>query len=226
MSGEGYPQRRFRLPPDATEVVLVRHGASAPAFPGELHPIADDGRGDPPLAPEGEAQAELVAARLAGEGFRALFVSGLRRTVQTAEPLARRLGLGLVEVPELREVHLGEWEGGTYRMRVHDGDPVAWRSLEEERWDVIPGAETMEALAARVRAGVQRVVSETGPGGVAAAFVHGGIVGEICRQATSSRPFAFVHADNCSISRLVVFGDGRWLLRGFNETAHLDGVGS
>jgi hypothetical protein len=38
---------------------------------------------------------------------------------------------------------------------------------------------------------------------------------------TSSRPFAFVQVDNTSITRLVRFADGRWLLRYFNETAHL-----
>jgi 2,3-bisphosphoglycerate-dependent phosphoglycerate mutase len=41
-------------------------------------------------------------------------------------------------------------------------------------------------------------------------------------MATSSRPFAFIHADNGSISRLVVHPDGTWLLRSFNETRHLD----
>ena len=50
---------------------------------------------------------------------------------------------------------------------------------------------------------------------------HGGIIGEICRQATASRPFAFVHADNGSVSRLVVHASGRWMLRTFNETSHL-----
>jgi probable phosphoglycerate mutase len=49
------------------------------------------------------------------------------------------------------------------------------------------------------------------------------VIGELCRQATGSRPFAFVHSDNCSVSRLVVLPDGRWLLRSFNDTAHLDG---
>jgi probable phosphoglycerate mutase len=53
--------------------------------------------------------------------------------------------------------------------------------------------------------------------------LHGGVIGEICRQATSSRPFAFVHSDNCSISRLVVLPGGRQLLRSFNDTAHLVG---
>jgi probable phosphoglycerate mutase len=56
---------------------------------------------------------------------------------------------------------------------------------------------------------------------VAAAFVHGGVIAELCRQATGSRPFAFLHADNASITRLVALADGRRLLRSFNDTAHL-----
>jgi 2,3-bisphosphoglycerate-dependent phosphoglycerate mutase len=52
--------------------------------------------------------------------------------------------------------------------------------------------------------------------------LHGGVIGEICRQATASRPFAFVHADNCSVSRLVVLpGGDRMLLRAFNDVSHL-----
>jgi 2,3-bisphosphoglycerate-dependent phosphoglycerate mutase len=220
MSDGYHRQRRFALPDDATELVLVRHGASAPVARGDLHELAADGRGDPPLAPEGEEEALAVAARLAEEPLKALYVSGLRRTVQTAAPLAARLGIEPVEVPELREIHLGEWEGGEFRIRMREGDPEAMRAVTEERWDVIPGAEPMEDFGARVRAGVERVVRETGPGW-AAAFVHGGVVGEICRQATGSRPFAFVHADNGSLTRLVVFADGNWLLRAFNETTHL-----
>jgi hypothetical protein len=36
-----------------------------------------------------------------------------------------------------------------------------------------------------------------------------------------SRPFAFLQVDNTSITRVVRRPDGRWLLRYFNETAHL-----
>lgn len=221
MSEAGYRQRRFALPGDATEIVFVRHGASAPVFAGQRHELTPDGWGDPPLAPEGEAQAEAAARRLAGEPLSALFVTSLRRTVQTAAPLAARTGLEPAVVPELTEVHLGEWEGGEYRIRIDEGDPVALRCLIEERWDLIPGAEPMDDFAARVRAGVQRVAAGIGAGRVGAAFVHGGVIGEICHQATSSRRFAFVHADNCSLHRLVVLADGHWLLRAFNETAHL-----
>jgi probable phosphoglycerate mutase len=215
---EEYRQRRFVVPPDATEVVLARHGASQPIRPGERFPLLD-GVGDPPLAPEGHAQAKLLAKRLGDEDIAAVFVTGLRRTIETAAPLGRET----VEVAELREVNLGDWEGGEFRIRMNEGDPAAWRAVAEERWDLIPGAESMESLAARVRAGIDKVVEATGPGRVGLVFAHGGVIGEVCRQATDSRPFAFIHSDNCSLTRLVRFADGRWLLRSFNDTSHLDG---
>ena len=215
-----YPQRRFALPPDAVELILVRHGASAAAVPGQPFPDLD-GRGDPPLAPEGEHQAERVAERLEGERLRRLFVTPLRRTGETAAPLVARIGIEPVAVPELVEIGLGDWEGGELRIRAAQRDPLFMRVVEEERWDVIPNAEPMDEFAQRVTAGLDSMIERTGPGGVAAAFVHGGVIGELCRQATASRPFAFVHADNGSITRLVSFGDGRRLLRSFNDTAHL-----
>ena len=52
-----------------------------------------DGHGDPPLDPIGHQQAERVAERLAGEDIAAIYVTSLQRTVQTAAPLAARLGL-------------------------------------------------------------------------------------------------------------------------------------
>jgi len=217
-----YPQRRFALPADASEVLLLRHGASMPAVPGAAFAL-HEGHADPPLAPDGERQAARAAARLAaGDPLAALAHTGLTRTERTVAPLAAATGLPAAELPELREVHLGEWEGGEFRIRMASGDPLALRVLTEERWDVIPGAERADAVAARVREGIARAVALAGPGRRVAAAVHGGILGEICRQATGSRPFAFVHADNASLSRLVVFADGRWLLRSFNDTAHLD----
>ena len=50
--------------------------------------------------------------------------------------------------------------------------------------------------------------------------MHGGVIGEILHQVTDSRPFAFIGADNGSISHIVVT-DERWILRRFNDTSHL-----
>ena len=95
------------------------------------------------------------------------------------------------------------------------------RALMEERWDVIPGAEPMDALAERVGRGLDAMLDAIGPGGTGVAVLHGGVIGELCRQVTGSRPFAFIHADNCSITRVVQFATGHRLLRNFNDTAHL-----
>ena len=213
-------QQPFSLPEGATEVVLVRHGASEVALPGARFPLVD-GRGDPNLSEDGYEQARAIATQLATEGVARLFVTPLKRTHQTAAPLAEATGLEPIVVDELAEVRLGEWEGGEYRVRMAQGDPIVRQMFQQERWDVIPGGETFDSLGRRVRAGIEKIVELTGPDAVAVAILHGGVIGEVCRQATDSRPFAFVHSDNGSVSRLVIRPSGRWLLRSFNEVSHL-----
>lgn len=222
MHAPTYPQRPFAVPAEATEVVLVRHGASQAHVPGEPFQRIEGGHADPPLAPEGHDQADRVAGRVAAAPPpHAVFVTSLQRTAQTAVPLLAATGLTATVVHELREVHLGEWEGGELRVRLAHGDPLALRMLTEERWSVIPGAEEADGFAARTRAGLDAIVAASGPGTSVVAVVHGGVIGELCRQATGSRPFAFVHADNGSITRLVAWPQGRLLLRSFNDTSHL-----
>jgi probable phosphoglycerate mutase len=219
VSEEGFQQQPYVPAPEATELVLVRHGASAAAVPGRPFPLLD-GQGDPQLAPAGRVQAERLATRLAAESFTGLYVSPFARAVQTAEPIAAACGLTPVVVGELREVHVGELEGGAFRIAVAEGAPVIARLFAEERWDVIPGAEPMEAFAARVRAAAASVVRTAGPGS-ALVVTHGAFIAELCRQATGSRPFGFITVDNASITRLVALPEGGWLLRRFNDTAHL-----
>jgi 2,3-bisphosphoglycerate-dependent phosphoglycerate mutase len=214
-------QARFQAPPGAAELILVRHGESEPAVEGRPFPLVG-GHGDPALAPEGRTQADLVCRRLALEGVDAIYVTSLRRTAQTAEPLARHLGLEPTVEPDLREVHLGEWEGGELRRRVADGDPIVAKMWDEQRWDVIPGAEPANEFRARVRGAIERIAAGHADQRVAV-FAHGGTIGEVLAQATEARPFAFTGADNGSISHLVVTDD-RWVVRRFNDTSHLDGA--
>ncbi len=214
-----YRQYRFTPPAGATELLLIRHGESAPADPGQPFPLVD-GHGDPPLSPEGEQQAELVAARLGHERVDAIYVTTLRRTAQTAAPLARRLGIEPAVEPELREVFLGEWEAGLFRVRVAENGPIAQQMWAQGRWDVIPGAEPSEQLEARVRRAVTRIAAAH-PDQRVAVFSHGGVIGTVLALAARSAPFAFVGADNASVSQLVVLGDA-WVVRTFNDTAHLD----
>lgn len=217
---DSFEQSPYELPPGSTEVVLVRHGASEAAVVGSRFPLVD-GHSDPALSAAGKAQAGMVAEGLGSDEFSGLFVTSLRRTQETAEPLAEATGLDPVVIPELREVYLGDFEGGEYRIRAGRGDPVIQQVFAEERWDAIPNGESWEEFGARVTAGIERIVATVGPETSAVAVVHGAVIGQLCRQATASRPFAFVHSDNCSVSRLVVLDDGRWLLRSFNDISHL-----
>ncbi|MFA1545822.1 histidine phosphatase family protein [Actinomadura chokoriensis] len=214
-----YRQTRYKAPDGATELLLIRHGASAPARADRPFPLVD-GHADPELAPEGREQAERVADRLAEEELDAIYVTSLRRTAETAAPLARRLGLEPRVEVGLREVHLGEWEGGLFRRKVAENDPVAQRMFAEERWDVIPGAEGGAEFAARVEESLTRLAAAHA-GGRVAVFTHGGVIAQALAAASGARPFAFLAPDNASISRLVRLGE-LTSVRGFNDVSHLD----
>jgi probable phosphoglycerate mutase len=213
-----YRQHRFTPPPGAVDLLLVRHGESAAAVDGESFPLVD-GQGDPPLHPAGVEQAQRVGERLRHERIDAIYVTTLQRTAQTAAPLAAALGLTPTVEPDLREVHLGEWEGGAFRKYAAEGHPAMLQMAVEERWDVIPGAEAADAFASRVRGAIQRLAAAH-PDQTVAVFTHGGVIGEVLAQAARTTGFTFTGADNASISQIVVTGD-RWVIRRFNDTSHL-----
>lgn len=213
-----YRQNRFVRPPGATEVLLVRHGESRPVRPGEPFPLVD-GHGDPELSELGRHQAIRVGERLRAEPIDAIYVTNLRRTAETAAPLARHLGIEPRVEADLREVHLGEWEGGLFRIKAHENDPLYLKMQQEERWDAIPGAESHDVLKSRVSSALERI-ARNHPDQLVAAFVHGGIVGHILAQASNARPFAFNGADNGSVSHIVITPE-RIMVRRFNDSAHL-----
>jgi probable phosphoglycerate mutase len=202
---------------------LVRHGETVAARADEPFELVE-GQGDPPLGDRGEAQAERVAQRLARahgvEAITAVYVTSLRRTLQTAAPLLALLDVEPVVEPDLREVHLGEWEGGIYRMRITEGDPIAVLMYAEQRWDVIPGAEPDSDFGSRVLGAISRIAARHRDETVAV-FTHAGVIARVLAEATGSRPFAFLGVDNGSISHLVV-SEERTSLRCFNDTSHLD----
>ena len=213
-----FSQRPYAAPPGSTELLLIRHGASADSVEGEAFELVE-GQGDPPLSEVGRHQAEQLALRLAREPFDGLYVSTLRRTSQTAAPLVERTGLAPVVDADLREVCLGEWEGGLLRQMAVDRDPLFQQVMKEQRWELVPGAESRAVFGGRLREAVERIVAAH-PGGRVLVFSHGAAIGELLAQASGARPFAFLNVDNASISKLVVAPE-RWVVRGFNDTAHL-----
>ena len=215
---EGFRQHSYQPPEGATEIILVRHGESRAATKENPFPLVD-GHGDPELHPNGEAQAVAVGERLKHEVIDAIYVTSLQRTVQTAAPLAGHLGMQTRLEADLREVCLGEWEGGILRMKAAAGDQIFVQMQAEERWDVIPGAESWETLNQRITGGLSRIHQQH-PDQKVVAVLHGGVIGHILAHATGSSPFAFNGADNGSISRIVMHADGI-KVRSFNDNLHV-----
>lgn len=216
-----YRQPVYAPPKGSADLILIRHGESMPAKPGEPFPMK--GRhGDPALHPQGERQAVAVAERLKNVSFADIYVTTLIRTHQTAAPLARHLGLEPKIEADLREVHLGDWDGGEYRIKAAQGHPAFKRMRENGEWGEIPGAETTAHFHQRVEAGLRRI-ARAHVDQCVAVFVHGGVIAAAMSIASGATPFAFAGAANGSISRLVFTGD-QIAVRGFNDISHLDGL--
>src|SRR5436190_13806401 len=104
---------------------------------------------DPPLTPAGREMGEAVAAAYGNAKWQAIYTSTLQRTVATAEPLARRVGLEIRKVAELGEIAYGEWEGKS-QDEIAAKFPAAFqRWLDDPASHGTPGGETAFQVAAR-----------------------------------------------------------------------------
>ena len=222
MAPERYSQKPYEPPAGATQILLVRHGASADFVVGEPFPTNQDGQGDPPLSPIGWKQALALSERLSAEAVDAIYVSNLIRTHETAAPLAGKLDMEAIAVRDLREVYLGDWDGGLFRQKVREPDnPIVAEFLRTRRWDVVPGAENDDAFQQRcVRALAE--IANCHPGERVVAVAHGGVIGAILAHTTGAPIWAFAGAENTSVNHLVVH-EGTTSMRSFNDTAHLGG---
>jgi probable phosphoglycerate mutase len=214
-----FTQRAWSLPPGATEIILVRHGQSAAFIESSPFDLVD-GQGDPPLSDLGRRQAHQVAAKLVTLQIAAIYATPLRRTVETASPLAEGLGIEIGIEPDLREVHLGDWEGGYFRKMAAEAHPALAEMDATQDWGAIPGAETAASLRSRVRSALTRLHLRH-PNERVVAVSHGGAIGAALAEATGATSLAFSATDNASIARLVIVGD-RWIVRSYNDTGHLD----
>ncbi|MEM9134361.1 MAG: histidine phosphatase family protein [Actinomycetota bacterium] len=220
-SPTAFPQRIYQPEDGACQVLLIRHGQSAPYVPGVPFELID-GHGDPHLTDLGHQQAQWVAKRLAHEPIAAVYTSTLTRTKQTAAPLCERRGLTPAVEADLREAFLGEFEGGLFRQRAEEGHPAVLAMRAESEWGEIPGAETNAQLTARTIDAVTRI-AKAHPGEMVAAFCHGGVIGAVLGALSGTSPFTFMGARHTSINHVVLNPSG-WVIRSFNDSSHIGTV--
>ena len=141
-------------------LVVIRHGATEWSRSGQ-----HTGHTDIPLLPEGEAQARATAALIAGQEFALVLTSPLQRARHTCELVG--LGTQAQIEPNLIEWDYGEYEGIT-SAQIH-GTVPGWTVWT----DAIPGGESIEQVAARADAVIERVLAADGD---CAVFAHGHIL--------------------------------------------------
>ncbi|MBP2294228.1 histidine phosphatase family protein [Azospirillum rugosum] len=138
------------------------------------------GRMDTSLNDTGRQQAERLGRWFAreraaglwagGQQVTGLWASPLPRTQQTAEPIARALGLPIQTADALLEVEFGAWTGRDFPDL--DADP-AWRQWNGARSLArAPGGETTLEVQARMVGFLNRLCADD-PGGIHVLVSHG-----------------------------------------------------
>lgn len=120
---------------NSTRLLLVRHGQTDWNRAGLWQ-----GHADRRLTDTGRAQAGTLADQLAAQreeelragvaGFDHVWVSDLSRAGETAEIIARRLGLGISVDERLRELDVGDWSGRP-REEIHSRDAESLLAFEQ-----------------------------------------------------------------------------------------------
>ena len=148
---------------------FIRHGETAWNVERRMQ-----GHTDVPLSPRGLEQAEELAASLAGRPIGAIYSSDLRRALQTARPLAERLGLDMNVTPALRERNFGTAEGRTDEeiAAVLGPDRDAWWRNPDSRHD---GGETRRDVWARISGFLDELLTHP-PADEIAIVSHGGAI--------------------------------------------------
>jgi probable phosphoglycerate mutase len=137
---------------------FMRHGESA-ANAARL--IAGAGT-DSPLTGRGRAQAEAAAGLLAPLAPKAIYASPQSRALDTAAPLAARLGLAVRPVDDLRERHWGALEGRPLSdirdraMTAPGGESLA--GFEERVWAALSAIAGPEPAVVVAHSGTMRVL--------------------------------------------------------------------
>lgn len=145
----------------ALNLYLLRHGETEASRTGGYV-----GFTDVDLTPEGLAMAEAFAEKYKHLPWQAIFASPLKRTVATATPIAKAVGLNIQLRNGLKEMFFGEWEGLSLEevKARHDKDYNNW--MTEPAWNPPTGGETGMQVASRAAMVIAEIENQFTEGNV------------------------------------------------------------
>jgi ribonuclease H / adenosylcobalamin/alpha-ribazole phosphatase len=207
-------------PAPPTTTLLLRHGQTPLSVAKRF-----SGTGDPELTDTGRAQAAAAAARLAARGADAVVCSPLSRARQTAALVAGALGVDVAVEEGLRETDFGKWEGYTF-AEVRAKWPAELDAWLADTAVAPPYGESFDATARRVRQARDRVLAAYG-GRTVVVVSHVTPIKTLLVQALGAPLTSLyrMHLDLTCVSEVQWYADGPAVVRSFNDTHHLDGMG-
>lgn len=146
---------RATTPPPPTLVLLVRHGQTPTT--GKVLPGRAPGLH---LADKGLQQAETVAQRIAllqsdKRKVAAIYASPLERTLETAAPIAKALGLRVRRNQGLLEADFGSWTGAELKKLYKLPE---WRTVQRNPSGFrFPGGESFTEMQTRICGAIDKL---------------------------------------------------------------------
>jgi probable phosphoglycerate mutase len=193
------------------EIVFVRHGLP-------LRIELETGIADPELAAEGHEQAAKMAAYLGVEDVEAVYVSPLRRALETASPLCKVLGLEAVVSDGVAEFDRNSREYVPVEELRATNDP-RWEKLLRGEWDGVD--EDPSLFKARVVATVEDMIARH-PGGRVVVVCHGGVINQYLAHVLGIETHVgFFYPKYTSIHRVMAARSGERSIVSINEASHL-----
>ncbi len=209
-----------------TTLILIRHGQSE----GNVQRCFG-GHSPTPLSDLGREQAEQTATWMAASTAQNgaddapthIYASDLRRTIETAEPIADALGLKLQTTAGLRERSVGELDGKPFRVAKEER-PELWKHLlgKDQHWSP-PGGESVHMAYQRVADELREIVARH-PGGRLVLVTHAIImhlgINALLGHDSEGAMLRYFAVSNASRSTFVV-GPRRTQVSGINQVEHL-----
>ena len=193
------------------EIVLVRHGLP-------LRVELETGIADPELAAEGHEQAEKMAAYLGVEDIEAIYVSPLRRAIETARPLCKLVGVEAVVSEGVAEFDRNSREYVPVEELRATNDP-RWEKLLRGEWDGVD--EDPSLFKARVVTTVEDMIARH-PGGRVVVVCHGGVINQYLAHVLGIEThIGFFYPKYTSIHRVMAARSGQRSIVSINEASHL-----
>jgi probable phosphoglycerate mutase len=107
------------------------------------------------LGSVGKYQAELLAQRFVNENVACIRSSPLERALETAQPIASRLGHTLQVCDAISEINFGRWSGTNFEALSHDPSWSSWNSSRSTSRP--PEGETMLEAQGRIVGAMERL---------------------------------------------------------------------